>query len=47
MAWGTYKALFLLLIVNGKLLMEFVPFGQDGLPPAAGKATKCRMSYNL
>jgi hypothetical protein len=26
--------------------MEFVPFGQDGKPPTAGKATKCRMVYN-
>jgi hypothetical protein len=26
--------------------MEFVPFGQDGIPPTAGKATKCRMLYN-
>jgi hypothetical protein len=25
--------------------MEFVPFGQDGIPPTAGKATKCRMLY--
>jgi hypothetical protein len=27
--------------------MEFVPFGQDGIPPTAGKATKSRMVYNL
>ena len=26
--------------------MEFVPFGQDGIPPPAGKASKCRMLYN-
>jgi hypothetical protein len=26
--------------------MEFVPFGQDSIPPTAGKATKCRMVYN-
>jgi hypothetical protein len=26
--------------------MEFVPFGQDGIPPTAGKATKYRMLYN-
>jgi hypothetical protein len=26
--------------------MEFVPFGQDGIPPTAGKTTKCRMLYN-
>jgi hypothetical protein len=26
--------------------MEFVPFGQDGIPPTAGKATKYRMSDN-
>jgi hypothetical protein len=26
--------------------MEFVPFGRDGIPPPAGKATKCRMLYN-
>jgi hypothetical protein len=27
--------------------MEFVPFGQDGIPPTAGKATKYRMLYNF
>jgi hypothetical protein len=28
--------------------MEFVPFGQDGIPPSAGKATECRMlDYSL
>ena len=27
--------------------MEFVPFGQDSIPPTAGKAAKCKMSYNL
>jgi hypothetical protein len=27
--------------------MEFVPLGQDGIPPTAGKALKCRMLYNL
>jgi hypothetical protein len=26
--------------------MEFVPFGQDGIPPTAGKATRYRMLYN-
>jgi hypothetical protein len=26
--------------------MEFVPFGQDGIPPTAGKSTKYRMLYN-
>jgi hypothetical protein len=26
--------------------MEFVPFGQDGIPPTAGKTTKYRMLYN-
>ena len=26
--------------------MEFVPFGQDGIPPTAGKTLKCRMLYN-
>jgi hypothetical protein len=26
--------------------MEFVPFGQDGIPPPAGKASKCKMLYN-
>jgi hypothetical protein len=26
--------------------MEFVPFGQDGITPTAGKALKCRMLYN-
>jgi hypothetical protein len=26
--------------------MEFVPFGQDVIPPTAGKATKYRMLYN-
>jgi hypothetical protein len=26
--------------------MEFVPFGQDGIPPTAGKATKYPMLYN-
>ena len=26
--------------------MEFGPFGQDDIPPTAGKATKCRMLYN-
>jgi hypothetical protein len=26
--------------------MEFVPFGQDGIPPSAGKALKCRVLYN-
>jgi hypothetical protein len=27
--------------------MEFVPFGQDGIPPPTGKATKCRILFNL
>jgi len=27
--------------------MEFEPFGQDIIPPTAGKTTKCKMSYNL
>ena len=27
--------------------MEFVPFGQYGIPPTAGNAAKCRMLYNL
>jgi hypothetical protein len=26
--------------------MEFVPFGQDGIPPTAGKATKYQLLYN-
>jgi hypothetical protein len=26
--------------------MEIVPFGQDGIPPTAGKATNYRMSCN-
>jgi hypothetical protein len=26
--------------------MEFAPFGQDVIPPTAGKATKYRMLYN-
>jgi len=26
--------------------MEFVPFGEDGIPPTVGKTTKCRMVYN-
>jgi len=26
--------------------MEFVPFGQDVIPPTAGKAAKCLCSYD-